>query len=174
MIEDLIGKGWQARREGRYEDAERDLLGAIARSRQDGVRTALIRALKSLAHVVRDQGQDERGRHLYEEAVALAREEADPLLLAHTVRHLGDLHLAAGRLTEAEPCYVEALELYGATSEAAPGDHANAVRPAALLKEAMGETGAALELWSEARRLYAQAGVVEGVAECEERLSALR
>lgn len=96
--EDPVDVAWQARREGRHEDAERALLEVITTGRQSGTRLQLIRALKALAHVLRDVGQDGQASPLYEEAVALSREEGDIALLAHTVRHLGDLHRDADRL----------------------------------------------------------------------------
>lgn len=170
----LIESGWQARREGRHEDAEEALLQAITTSREAGIGNELIRGLKALAHVVRDLGQDERALPLLEEAVALSREEGDIFLIAHTVRHFGDLHREAGRMAEAEQCYHEAISLYRASSNPPPLDFANAVRPAAMLKEAQDNREAARQLWSEARLLYEAAGVQTGVEECERRLSQLR
>jgi len=51
-------------------------------------------------------------RLCYEEAVVLFRELDEPLVLAHTIRHLGDVYLEQGRPDLAEPCYHEALGLY--------------------------------------------------------------
>lgn len=171
--QNLIDAAWKARREGRHGDAERDLREAIKIARHKDLRIELIRALKALAHVVRDRDQDERALLLYEEAVALSREQQDHLLLADTVRHLGDVHRDADRLVEAERCYSEALSLYRAASAPPPLDFANAIRPAALLKEAVGDVETAKQLWSEARCFYETAGVRAGVEECERRLSRL-
>ncbi len=168
---ELTEAAWQARREGRHADAERDLVRAVAAARQPLARRELIHALKALAHVVRDAGQDERARPLYEEAVALCREEQDALLLAHTVRHLGDLHRSAGELPEAERCYTEALSLYRAATAPPPLDFANALRPAALVKEAQGDAASARTLWAEALRLYETAGASQAVEECRRRLA---
>jgi tetratricopeptide (TPR) repeat protein len=104
------------------------------------------------------------------EAVALCRAAGEPLALAHTLRHLGDLHQDAGRLQDAEPHYREALEIYRADAGTSALELANAIRPLAMLDEARGRTGSARELWSEARALYETAGVAEGVAECADRL----
>ena len=103
---------------------------------------------------------------LYEEAVTLSREEGDILLLAHTVRHLGDLHRSADRLAEADRCYVEALSLYRTAASPSALDFANALRPAALLKERQGDSAGARQLWSEAQVLYQAANVQPGVDEC--------
>lgn len=170
-LQEVIEKAWQDRREGRYEDAERGLQQAISSSRKAGLRADLIRALKALAHVVRDLAQSKRALPLYEEAVALSREEGDALLLAHTVRHLGDLYRETGRIEDAERCYQEALSLYRAAPQPQPLDFANALRPAAILKEMQGDVAGAEQLWLEARRLYELAGVSQGVEECDRRLS---
>ncbi len=172
-VSQLIDAAWQARREDRHGDAERGLLRAITLAHENNLRVDLIRGLKGLAHVVRDLGQDERALPLSEEAVALSREEEDPLLLAHSVRHLGDLHRAAGRLVDADRCYAEALSLYRAAPAPSPLDFANAIRPMALLKEAEGDVKAARQLWSEARPLYEAAGIRQAVEECDRRLSRL-
>ena len=109
----------------------------------------------------------------YEEAVAVARRSGDPLRLAHVIRHLGDTHRRARRLAEAEACYDEALTLYTGHAKPPPGDYANAVRPMAILKEALGETDEARLLWQRAKALYAAIPVPAGVAECDENLSRL-
>jgi tetratricopeptide (TPR) repeat protein len=169
----LIEAAWQARREDRHGDAERDLLQAIALAREANARMELIHALKVLAHLVRDLDQNERALPLYEEAVTLCRHEQDPLLLAQTVRHLGDLHRGDGRLVEADRCYSEALSLYRAAPAPPALDFANAIRPAALLKEAEGDLETAKTLWSEAQRLYEAVGLPRAVEECSRRLSRL-
>ena len=108
------------------------------------------------------------------EAVAAARNAGDPLRLAHAVRHLGDVHRHAGRLVEAEACYDEALSLYGRhAAGAAALDHANALRPMAILKENLGHVEEARVLWGRARELYGAAGVEAGVAECADHLARL-
>jgi tetratricopeptide (TPR) repeat protein len=109
----------------------------------------------------------------HEEAVAICRELGDPLLLAHTVRHLGDVHQDAGRLDLAEPCYHEALALYRSHGQAHTLDLANAIRPLAMLKEKNGELDEARRLWLEARGLYAAVDVQAGVAESAARLARL-
>jgi tetratricopeptide (TPR) repeat protein len=172
-IDNLIDEAWQARREGRGADAEHGLREAIEASRHCGSRIHLIRALKGLAHVVRDLRQDERAVPLYEEAVTLCREEGDVLLLAHTVRHLGDLHRGADRLDDANRCYSEALSLYRSATSPPALDVANALRPAALMREHDGDAAGARQLWSEAQILYQAAGIQPGVNECSRHLAKL-
>lgn len=132
-----------------------------------------VQALRALSDARRDLGRDDEALRLYEEAVVVCRYVGDPLLLAHTIRHLGQLHQDAARVEEAEGCYREALELYRSHESAPPLDVANAVRPLAILKEESGETEAATRLWEEARDLYEECGIQAGVDECSERLSLL-
>jgi tetratricopeptide (TPR) repeat protein len=172
-IDDMLDAAWRARREGRHDEAERGLRDAVDVSRRSGSRLQLIDALKRLAHVLHDARQGEQALPLYEEALALSREEGDALVLAHTVRHLGDLHRGAGRLADAERCYAEALSIYRSAPEPPALDFANALRPAALLKEEQGDTGGARALWSEARAHYDAAGIEPGVEECSRRLARL-
>ena len=100
-------------------------------------------------------------------------EEGDPLLLAHTVRHLGDIHQDAGRVGLAKPCYSEAIAIYRNNENTEALDLANAIRPMALLKDDAGEVDEAMRLWTEARDLYAVANVPQGVAESSRRLTRL-
>ena len=50
-------------------------------------------------------------------------------------------------------------------------DLANALRLKALALDALERSGEAVIDWTEARRIYADLGVAEGVAECDARLS---
>ncbi len=106
------------------------------------------------------------------QAADLSRNQSDLLLLAHIIRHVGDIHWDMGDADLAEPCFEEALELYRANAPP-PGDLANALRPMALLKEAAGDKAAAYDLWDEARELYEKADVDAGVEECARRMAAL-
>lgn len=169
----LIEQAAQARRSGRLLDAHRDFLEAVTLARQAGTPHDLIQALKGLGQIERDLGRGDAARPLYEEAVAICRAEDDPLQLAHTVRHLGDIHQDAGRLDLAEPYYQEALTIYQGHPRTAPLDLANTLRPFAILLESLGKTKPAIELWTEARNVYAALNVREGVAESTERLARL-
>jgi tetratricopeptide (TPR) repeat protein len=112
-------------------------------------------------------------RLLYEEAVAIYREEGGPLDPAHTIRHLGDVHRHEGHAKLAEDCYLEALALYRGRQETPSLDLANAIRPLAILKDHAGEVEEARRLWEEARELYAGVNVEAGVAESSARLARL-
>jgi tetratricopeptide (TPR) repeat protein len=173
LAAEMMEEADRARREHRLADARRDFAEALVLCRRTGERQDLLRALKGLGQIERDLGRVAAARPLYEEAVALCRETEDPLVLAHTVRHLGDIHRDAARMDLAEPCYQEALALYRSTERTATLDLANAVRPLAILKEAVGSTEEARQLWREARDLYTVAAVEEGAVECSQRLDRL-
>jgi effector-binding domain-containing protein len=131
-----------------------------------------IAALKAQAQTLRGAGQVEAALSHCEQAVLQARAYADPLLLAHSVRHAGDLGREAGRLDEAQRSYAEALVIYDSTPAPAL-DHANAQRGAALLAELRGQGRDAARHWTHARALYLAAGVRAGELECDEHLHRL-
>jgi tetratricopeptide (TPR) repeat protein len=174
---DLLRQARQARVEGRLDDARRDLLAAADLLRQRGTR-------RELAQVLRDLGEMERrmprlhdtaaARRHYEESVAVWRELDEPLRLAHTLRHLGDVHQDAGCPALAEPCYHEALAVYRGYEQTAPLDLANAIRSLAVLAGGAGREEEARGLWQEAQGLYAACGVEAGVAEAARRLAVAR
>jgi tetratricopeptide (TPR) repeat protein len=107
-------------------------------------------------------------RLCYEEAVLLFRETDEALVLAHTVRHLGDVYHEQGRPDLAEPCYHEALELYRSDEDETSLDFANAVRSLAVLR--WEQTRA---LWEEVRDRYTSLGIDAGVKESTTRVAAL-
>jgi tetratricopeptide (TPR) repeat protein len=173
MIDDLIEAAWQARRQGRDDEAERGLRAAIDASRQSGAAGQLASALGKLAHVMRDRGRHDEALPLSEEAVRVCRGQSDASALAYTVRHLADLHRDCGRLADADRCYAEALMLYRAAESPDALDFANALRPAALLREAVGDRPGARQLFTEARDRYCEAGIDAGVQECSHHLARL-
>lgn len=133
-VNDLIRRGYQARREGRVAEARRCYGDAVEIYRQNNV---------------------------------------DPLRLAHTVRHLADIHRGEGSFELASPLYEEALKIYRQHEEASALDVANAIRGFALLKSATGERDEATSLWLEARKLYESVDVHAGVEESNVQLARL-
>src|ERR1017187_8136279 len=93
----LVQQASQARRENRLADAKRDLVEAVDICRKAGVRVDLAKALTGLGQIERDLHHSEAALQHYEEAAAIYRAEGDVLRLAHTVRHLGDIHRNDGR-----------------------------------------------------------------------------
>jgi tetratricopeptide (TPR) repeat protein len=111
---------------------------------------------------------DAMARQCYEEAVALFREVGEPLVLAHTIRHLGDVYFQQGCLELAEACYHEALGLYRNHEDGPSLDVANAIRSLAVLR--WEQTRA---LWHEVRDLYTTLSIEAGIKESKARVAAL-
>ena len=131
-------------------------------------------ALAGLGQIERDLGQIQPSLQHYQEAAKLYHGAGNTLKYAHTIRHLGDIHLEEGRRDLAEPLYKEALALYRADATSQPLDLANTIRGMAILKHENNEPEASMSLWEEARTLYAQVGVAAGVAESSRRLAVLQ
>jgi tetratricopeptide (TPR) repeat protein len=161
-----------ARAEKRFEEARSHLLEAVALLRlETDLAADLAQALRELGEVERRFPPD-AARRYYEEAVSILRELNEPLGLAHTLRHLGDVFYETGDAVHAEPCFYEALAIY--RSHKTPQlELANAIRSLAVLKSAAGESEEACRLWTEARDLYELTGVQAGVAESNARLAIL-
>lgn len=120
--------------------------------------------LRNAAEAARHEGDLPRAHELYGRAVSMLRDSDRQFLLAHTVRHLGDVYADLCDWKNAEPCYSEALAIYRAAPDPPPLDKANAIRSMAVLKEQTGAIEEALALWQEARDLYAALEIAEGVA----------
>src|SRR5450432_237421 len=103
--DNLLTQAFQARRENRPLDAKRSLIEAVRLCREAGVKADLAKVLTSLGHIERDLHTEDVALQHYEEATAIYRAEGDALKLAHTVRHLGDIHCQDGRADLADPCY---------------------------------------------------------------------
>lgn len=133
------------------------------------------KVMRDLAEDERRAGRGDRAIAAYRESITLLREtNANPFRLAHTIRHLGDVHLEQQHLDDAATCYSEALQIYRAASEPPVLDLANAIRAMAVLKERVGAREAAAALWEEAGALYERANVTAGVAESRRRVERLR
>ena len=182
----LIAKAWRVRGQALQSPAtdeatfgaamarvEADLVRACGICEKVGATQELSVALGKLGHVALDLDDPNRARTLFRESVAAARKADDPLRLAHAVRHLGQVNRRLGRLESAGQCYEEALALYDQAGTAHPLDHANALRPAAVLRQELGDFEAARLLWRRAANFYRVAGVEDGVRECEAYLSSL-
>jgi len=106
----------------------------------------------------------------YADAASLARNSQQEQMRAHALRHVSDVGREIGKLTEALASGQEAVALYIADPGATALDLANALRVTALAWRELGQKDAAKPIWAEARELYAEAGVNDGVAECDDNL----
>ena len=123
---------------------------------------------------LRDLKNTQAALEHYREAVEIYREnDAEPLRLAHTIRHLADILRGDGSIERARPLYEEALRIYRDRADTTPLDLANTIRGFALLRAAAGEREEAKLLWQEARQLYASINVEAGVEESERQIARL-
>jgi hypothetical protein len=107
-------------------------------------------------------GHAERG---YARAAELARSNADPVGLAHALRHSSDLARERGERSQAREHACEAIELYRKGNDRL--GLANAIRLKALSAANAAEAKAC---WLEARELYSALDIPAGVSECDSHL----
>ncbi len=169
IVEEALARAAQARRENRLEDARQELSAALTACPE----VARPRVLAGLGQIERDLHRDEAALRHYEDSARLCRLQNDLPRLAHVVRHVGDIHLEEGRASQAAVHYEEALTLYRQEPQTPPLHLANALRGYALCQEQLGGHAHARALWTEARELYAAAGVAEAAAESERRVAGL-
>ena len=95
-----------------------ELTGKVASLRRTGDKFELAKGLRDLGKFER-RFPSKRGDFLthYREAVELFRSCDDPLRLAHTVRHLGNIYHEDGNMIAAEACLSESLEIYSNCDE---------------------------------------------------------
>lgn len=172
--DELMAQAVEAKKSRRFDLARAALVRAVELLRRESDPLALAQALRELGEVERSLPDTDGGIGAYEEAVAIFQQHGAELKLAHTVRHLADIHRHGRRVEEADRCYQMALDLYRKYTEASTLDVANALRGAALLKELDGDTEQAIALWSEATRLYEKADIAKAVDEGSRRLAHLR
>jgi tetratricopeptide (TPR) repeat protein len=167
--ESLISRGYEARRGGLTKEAKQFFSGAVelCNATDDALRA---RALTGLGQIERDLKNFPLALEHYLHAAKIYRSTSDPLRLAHTIRHVGDILRKHGGLEDAKPCYEEAVALYRQHSESSKLDVANALRGFALLSEDLGDITRAKSLWQDARHLYEAVHVQAGIEESDEHL----
>lgn len=156
------------RREGNCDAAYAEFQTVAVRCLEQGYKSSLIAALQGLAQIERDRNQPDAALPYYQEAEAIARDQSDNTVLAHTIRHLGDLYQDMGNYESAEKLYLEALDIYRGDRSTGDLELANTLRPMALLLEATSRRVAAKRKWEDAKQHYVSAGIDEGVTECED------
>jgi tetratricopeptide (TPR) repeat protein len=173
VVDELLIVASQARREHRSASARQVLLNAVEICRQSNDRERLAKALTALAQAERDLHHLDSARQLFEEAALIYHADGHQLRLAHTFRHVADIHLDQGNHAPAERCYDLALEIYRNHPDTPLLDLANAIRGLAILKGEIRQNQQAILLWREAGELYAAVDVQAGVAESGHRIGLL-
>ena len=124
------------------------------------------------AKAARRQGRLVDATALYVEAAESFRAEHEAGRWAHALRHAAELAIKAGD-TSAGLRDAQAVVEYYRSSPPTALEMANALRVEAMAEAAMGATASAKQHWSEARALYVDAGVADGVAEADRRVATL-
>ena len=124
------------------------------------------------AKSARRQGRLSDATALYEEAAESFQKEQQPARWAHALRHAAEFAVRAGDCATGLREARVVLEYYRSTPPTSL-EMANALRVMALAESAAGELDNAREHWGEARDLYMDAGVADGVVEADRRVSAL-
>jgi len=168
-----IANGYPARRD-REPDEARDCFSQALRlcsASDDKLHSAQAHA--GLGQIERDRNNIGAALKHYQIAVELLRKQEEPLVLAHTIRHVADILLGEGNLEPAQRQYEEALAIYCAHETTPPLDLANALRGYALLMEESRKTEEATMLWRQAHALYDQLEIEAGVTESQAHLAFL-
>jgi tetratricopeptide (TPR) repeat protein len=103
VADKLLTHALQARREGQIQDAKDDLVEAVDLCRTADNQMELAAALTALGQIEIDLHHLDASRQHYEEAVTIYRAQRNDRKLAHTLRHLGNIHRSEGRTEVAEP-----------------------------------------------------------------------
>jgi tetratricopeptide (TPR) repeat protein len=170
-LEEILERGYLARRESRTADARAAFIDAVRHAAEAKNPEYLAEALCGLGQAERDIENIDAARHHYSLAEELYRKNGPPERLAYALRHLADVEREACLPVEAEPRYVEAESIYRQAGETHRLDLANTLRGLALVTDSQGAGSKAQPLWREARELYAELNVKEGVAECDKSLA---
>lgn len=171
--DDLLERAAWAQRQGRLEQAGKDIRQAIRLYQQIGDHRALAHAFRQLADVERALNNHAAAEQYYAQAIQLLREEHDFVHLAQAIRHLGDLYMEDGKVAAALPCYQEVLGLYDSLACASPLEIAHAMRKLALCAERTGDIRTAAELWKQVRELYLDMQIDSAVSEVSRRIARL-
>ena len=124
------------------------------------------------AKSARRQGRLSDATALYEEAAKSFQAEQQLARWAHALRHAAEFAVRAGDCSTGLRDAHTVLEYYRSCPPASL-EMANALRVLAMAEAAAGERDTALTHWREARALYMDAGVADGVVQAERRVAAL-
>jgi tetratricopeptide (TPR) repeat protein len=168
-----IANGYQARRDQQLDEARNCFSRALNLCRITDDKLHKAQAHAGLGQIERDRKNIGAALKHYQISVELLRKQDEPLVLAHTIRHVADILLGEGNLEPAQRQYEEALAIYCAHEETPPLDLANTLRGYALLMEESSKTEEATMLWRQAHALYEQLEIEAGSTECQSHLAFL-
>jgi hypothetical protein len=124
------------------------------------------------AKSARRQGRLSDATALYEEAAESFQAEHQPERWAHALRHAAEFAVRAGDCATGLREARVVVEYYRSTPPTTL-EMANAMRVMAMAEMAAGERDSAVTHWIEARSLYMDAGIADGVVEADRRVAVL-
>lgn len=166
-VQSLLSKADSARKENRLEEAQKNIVSAIEMSGRISDMGLFIQALNDLARIRRDLGNSASSIAAYQELANLQEKNKDQPGLAHTIRHLGDIHMDEGLYDVAEVYYKKSISIYKTDKQTPSLDHANALRGYALLLIQKDKKKEAVSHWKKAKDLYEKCRIATGVEECD-------
>ncbi|MDW3197407.1 MAG: tetratricopeptide repeat protein [Cytophagales bacterium] len=120
----------------------------------------------------RDDGQLQKATILYQKALTHFQSEKRSLKQAHTLRHLAEMEDELGHVDIAQNYLEQCQSIYAGLPQTSPMDLANFYRVYALFLEKNQATEPkAHALWVQARDIYSEYGIEEGVKECDDHLN---
>lgn len=165
-IKALLQKAWDQRRQSNYEEA-RKLVEQAEALCQASDHAYLGRIAHIYMQFEADHDNFEKAVEFSKQSIAHYEQAQLQDKIAHATRHLADLQSQLGQLEASEANFRKVLSVYQGQSNTHPGNLANAVRAFAVLLEKTPKKQEALQHWKQAKELYANVGIKEGVEEAE-------
>ncbi len=172
-ITEKLHKAWKLRQTKKYKEAKQ-LVDSAKSLCGPNDNIAFGRIYHVYMQLEYDQGHLLKAKDLCLRSLAYYKKNGNPIKIAHSTRHLADLQFKLGLLSEAEENYRLSIKIYKEDKEGSLGNLANALRGFGLLLEACGNKKEAIDVWKEARKLYAAHNIEEGVDEANERIKLLQ
>lgn len=107
---------------------------------------------------------------LFHDASMIARQQGMMNECAYALRHCALANIEIGHFDKALGCGTEALGIYEDNGGAKSPNAANTLRLIALAREGEGEVDTASRQWRQARIIYQQHDIADGIAECDSHL----
>ncbi len=171
-IKKLLEEAWSQRRVGNYSESRILLEKAQNISGSDDY-SALGRIFHIYAQFESDHDNPAKALEYYEMSLANYTREGNLDKIAHSTRHIADTLRSLRNYPESEARYREALAIYRDNTGTAIGNLANALIGFAETLEQRNKFAEAIAAWKEARVLYQECGIEEGVEMAKQKLISL-
>jgi tetratricopeptide (TPR) repeat protein len=182
----LMERAWQWRRDSfdlplssklaRLQAANQLMQEAINVAVANNEEKNAAQAVHLLANLESDVGHLETAEYLWSFSVDLCRELGDAAMLAHKIRHLGDLYLRLKQVDRTIDCYEESLQLYqsiDARDSETILDFANLLVRYATIKKNLQKLQEAIDYFTQAEAMYIELNIEDGSNLCKVQINAL-